>query len=639
MSDFPPQKRQLRARRCQSSAGHNRPAAVPVTGISDVRLAAATPLEDSERGSRQTRQQQTANQHWSWPTEDKHGGATLQGQHRPPNSTAQQRPSDLHRSAAGALGSSKLNVLVNNSNAVFSANTKGDGQGKAARSPWQDTPSQQQNPSHPTSSPWRWPSSEPTACEPVPRQPRQYSATGATPAKPQVPAPTEPVEHTCSSLKQQQSVSWWGSLFGSHKQGSRPHQQTTLQHKAKRPTQQPQHVSNQQQQLSQQQQQMSTWRTALFGSKQHGRASGQSANAPAMLGSTRAQMPTQTQQLRTEPVGQIGQSQQWGYKTNQQSTSKQPGVLQALTQHNLQQRWSWPTPDELPAKHTGAAHHHQSQLSPSSSSTAWQLMRTSAAYVTNAVTGMAGAAYTTGTVVGKIATATADRATKVTAQSGAADAPIAAVVPHIPCTAAARAATANFASLYTDIRQASHASYADTLVPAANLLWQAGCAVTVAGISFTRDVLLPLAGVLFVVLGAVIRKIIWLFRLMGRQRQSNLTPQVNNTTGAGMQHQQNVNIAMGQACSSRPAAAVHTPTARDPPSIFLCPLTHDVMQDPVVAADGFTYEKEAITQWLGMGRHKSPMTNKRMLTQLLPNHSLRSSIMEWQQQQQHGAGR
>ena len=35
--------------------------------------------------------------------------------------------------------------------------------------------------------------------------------------------------------------------------------------------------------------------------------------------------------------------------------------------------------------------------------------------------------------------------------------------------------------------------------------------------------------------------------------------------------------------------------------MFLCPITHDVMVDPVVAADGETYERAAIEQWIRRG--------------------------------------
>ena len=56
------------------------------------------------------------------------------------------------------------------------------------------------------------------------------------------------------------------------------------------------------------------------------------------------------------------------------------------------------------------------------------------------------------------------------------------------------------------------------------------------------------------------------------------------------------------------------------------------MTDPVIAADGFSYERSAIEQWLHS--HKtSPMTNQNLPhTNLIPNHSLRSAIQEAQQQ-------
>jgi hypothetical protein len=74
-----------------------------------------------------------------------------------------------------------------------------------------------------------------------------------------------------------------------------------------------------------------------------------------------------------------------------------------------------------------------------------------------------------------------------------------------------------------------------------------------------------------------------------------------------------------------------------PPSLFLCPLTHEVMEDPVVAQDGYTYERAMISQWQARSC-RSPMTNQPMGRALLPNHALRSSIQEWQVQQQ-GVGR
>lgn len=49
------------------------------------------------------------------------------------------------------------------------------------------------------------------------------------------------------------------------------------------------------------------------------------------------------------------------------------------------------------------------------------------------------------------------------------------------------------------------------------------------------------------------------------------------------------------------------------------------MTDPHVAADGFSYEREAIAEWLRMGCDTSPMTNLKLDHKILvPNHNLRT---------------
>uniref|UniRef100_A0A5B6YL82 RING-type E3 ubiquitin transferase n=1 Tax=Davidia involucrata TaxID=16924 RepID=A0A5B6YL82_DAVIN len=69
------------------------------------------------------------------------------------------------------------------------------------------------------------------------------------------------------------------------------------------------------------------------------------------------------------------------------------------------------------------------------------------------------------------------------------------------------------------------------------------------------------------------------------------------------------------------------------PPYFICPIFQEIMQDPHVAADGFTYEAEALRGWLESGHDTSPMTNLKLAhCNLVPNHTLRSAIQEWLQQ-------
>lgn len=54
------------------------------------------------------------------------------------------------------------------------------------------------------------------------------------------------------------------------------------------------------------------------------------------------------------------------------------------------------------------------------------------------------------------------------------------------------------------------------------------------------------------------------------------------------------------------------------------------MENPHVAADGFSYELEAIEEWLRIGKDTSPMTNLNLKHKFLtPNNSLRLLIQDW----------
>ena len=65
---------------------------------------------------------------------------------------------------------------------------------------------------------------------------------------------------------------------------------------------------------------------------------------------------------------------------------------------------------------------------------------------------------------------------------------------------------------------------------------------------------------------------------------------------------------------------------------FICPITQDILSDPVIATDGFTYERTAIEKWQ-RSKNKSPMTNKRFpsynsMTKLRPNLLLKAIMQD-----------
>lgn len=94
------------------------------------------------------------------------------------------------------------------------------------------------------------------------------------------------------------------------------------------------------------------------------------------------------------------------------------------------------------------------------------------------------------------------------------------------------------------------------------------------------------------------------------------------------------------------------------PDEFTCPITRELMREPVIAAgrltpqstplplhflvfsnklfltDGYSYEREAIESWINTKNRTSPMTNLPLLTTLLtPNHTLKMAIGRWRTSQ------
>lgn len=68
----------------------------------------------------------------------------------------------------------------------------------------------------------------------------------------------------------------------------------------------------------------------------------------------------------------------------------------------------------------------------------------------------------------------------------------------------------------------------------------------------------------------------------------------------------------------------------DVPDEFLCPITRELMEDPVISADGYSYERASIESWLRGKSKTSPMTNLPLQTALLtPNRSLKMAISRW----------
>lgn len=68
---------------------------------------------------------------------------------------------------------------------------------------------------------------------------------------------------------------------------------------------------------------------------------------------------------------------------------------------------------------------------------------------------------------------------------------------------------------------------------------------------------------------------------------------------------------------------------RKVPDHFKCPITYELMKDPVIASDGHSYERKAIEEWF-QKNDRSPLTNEKLQDKkVYPCLFLKHSIAEF----------
>jgi hypothetical protein len=87
--------------------------------------------------------------------------------------------------------------------------------------------------------------------------------------------------------------------------------------------------------------------------------------------------------------------------------------------------------------------------------------------------------------------------------------------------------------------------------------------------------------------------------------------------------------APAESMSRAPPPAAARAVARFLSDSFQCPLTMEVMRDPVITTDGQTYERMEIERWFALGNRTSPLTGAELPSTLLfPNIALRNAIQD-----------
>lgn len=98
-------------------------------------------------------------------------------------------------------------------------------------------------------------------------------------------------------------------------------------------------------------------------------------------------------------------------------------------------------------------------------------------------------------------------------------------------------------------------------------------------------------------------------------------------TFAGLENLETLNL---NKLSISAGASAETSGLSVIPEDFRCPISLDLMKDPVIVATGQTYERASIQRWLDAGHRTCPKTQQVLCHLVLtPNYVLRSLIAQW----------
>ncbi|KAK9276801.1 hypothetical protein L1049_006337 [Liquidambar formosana] len=87
---------------------------------------------------------------------------------------------------------------------------------------------------------------------------------------------------------------------------------------------------------------------------------------------------------------------------------------------------------------------------------------------------------------------------------------------------------------------------------------------------------------------------------------------------------------MGNNSADKVPVDIKKPDSILIPDDFLCPISLELMRDPVIVATGQTYERSYIQRWIDCGNVTCPKTQQKLLhLTLTPNYVLRSLITQW----------
>lgn len=74
-------------------------------------------------------------------------------------------------------------------------------------------------------------------------------------------------------------------------------------------------------------------------------------------------------------------------------------------------------------------------------------------------------------------------------------------------------------------------------------------------------------------------------------------------------------------------------SAQEPqvPNTLLCPISHEIMENPVIVSSGITYDEKNIKEWLSRGNTKDPLTREVLTKCFYPNFLIKGYITNFRE--------
>ena len=87
--------------------------------------------------------------------------------------------------------------------------------------------------------------------------------------------------------------------------------------------------------------------------------------------------------------------------------------------------------------------------------------------------------------------------------------------------------------------------------------------------------------------------------------------------------------SLADEISKAGADSAYEAVPREAPAITTCAISLEVMEDPVLAQDGYLYEREALARWFATGQRTSPMTGLSMGNRLVQDRHVDILCAAW----------